>query len=98
MFPEQSWGERRDSNPRSPGPQPGALTNLATLTTPQKSLAPAMKQGQREKLEWTHSANKLRPNYCSVLGSGEKVRESKRSSTIMSVFVWCLSGSCGSTL
>ena len=26
------WGERRDLNPRSPGPQPGALTNLATLT------------------------------------------------------------------
>ena len=26
-------GERRDSNPRSPGPQPGALDHLATLTT-----------------------------------------------------------------
>ena len=51
MFLEQSWGERRDSNPRSPGPQPGALTNLATLTTPQKSLASAMKEGQR-KNQW----------------------------------------------
>ena len=48
MVLEQSWGERRDSNPRSPGPQPGALTNLATLTTPQKSLASAMKEGQRK--------------------------------------------------
>src|ERR1017187_3955540 len=24
---ENSWGERRGSNPRPPGPQPGALTN-----------------------------------------------------------------------
>ena len=29
----QVWGERRDSNPRSPGPQPGALNRSATLTT-----------------------------------------------------------------
>jgi hypothetical protein len=27
-----SWGEWRDSNPRSPGPQPGALNLSATLT------------------------------------------------------------------
>lgn len=27
------WGERWDSNPRSPGPQPGALNHSATLTT-----------------------------------------------------------------
>ena len=26
------WGEWRDSNPRSPGPQPGALNLSATLT------------------------------------------------------------------
>ena len=26
------WGERWDSNPRPPGPQPGALTNWATST------------------------------------------------------------------
>src|SRR4030042_4945416 len=27
------WGGRRDSNPRSPGPQPGALNHSATPTT-----------------------------------------------------------------
>ena len=27
------WGEWRDLNPRSPGPQPGALDHQATLTT-----------------------------------------------------------------
>jgi hypothetical protein len=27
------WEERRDSNPRPPGPQPGALTDCATLPT-----------------------------------------------------------------
>lgn len=27
------WGGRRDSNPRSPGPQPGALNLWATPTT-----------------------------------------------------------------
>ena len=27
------WGEWRDLNPRSPGPQPGALDHWATLTT-----------------------------------------------------------------
>ena len=26
-----AWEERRDSNPRPPGPQPGALTSCATL-------------------------------------------------------------------
>ncbi len=26
-----SWGDRRDLNPRVPEPQPGALTNFATI-------------------------------------------------------------------
>lgn len=26
-FSEKKWGGKRDSNPRPPGPQPGALTN-----------------------------------------------------------------------
>ena len=32
------WGERRDSNPRSPGPQPGALNHSATPTMTGSSL------------------------------------------------------------
>ncbi len=28
----KDWGEWRDLNPRSPGPQPGALDHWATLT------------------------------------------------------------------
>ena len=27
--PRHCWGDRRDSNPRPPGPQPGALTELS---------------------------------------------------------------------
>ena len=29
----ENWGEWGDSNPRHPGPQPGALSNWTTLTT-----------------------------------------------------------------
>ena len=36
---KRKWGERRDSNPRSPGPQPGALNHSATPTMTDSTLA-----------------------------------------------------------
>ena len=32
LYALNDWGEWRDLNPRSPGPQPGALDHWATLT------------------------------------------------------------------
>ena len=78
MFGE--WGERRDSNPRSPGPQPGALTYLATLTTAAKSLASPLNRGQF-RID-------LILSYVLIWD----VKDSSKSSTIMSVFVWCRNG------
>ena len=69
------WGERRDSNPRSPGPQPGALTDLATLTTAAKSLASRLRKGQFVK-------PKIRVYVVTCAA-----RDSSKSSTIMSVLV-----------
>lgn len=47
-----SWGERRDSNPRHPGPQPGALPT--ELLPPQSSgdlnpALPTVKRAQRDR-------------------------------------------------